>query len=150
MAQGDEVSAQLGRLSNPFGHFQTAPSSASFVPALDEAEPIQIGRLPPQEKQQCLSQGLCLYCGKAGPFAADCPVKAKAHLQLGNFVTVRRHSHRTKYHSNIPITVSNKFAPLSDAPTEEPSESALVIGYSIDRNVKIEVPATMLTGSQSA
>ncbi|XP_048037409.1 uncharacterized protein LOC125262625, partial [Megalobrama amblycephala] len=38
-----------------------------------------------------------------------------------------------------------RFSPLSDAPTENPVESALVIGDSITRNVKIETPATIVT-----
>ncbi|XP_067298600.1 uncharacterized protein, partial [Pseudorasbora parva] len=38
-----------------------------------------------------------------------------------------------------------RFSPLSDAPTEDPFESALVIGDSITRNVKIETPATIVT-----
>ncbi len=42
----------------------------------------------------------------------------------------------------VPIRKSNSFSPLSDAPTEKPGESALVIGDSIVRNVKIETPAT--------
>ncbi|XP_048010413.1 uncharacterized protein LOC125244366, partial [Megalobrama amblycephala] len=38
-----------------------------------------------------------------------------------------------------------RFSPLSDAPTENPVESALVIADSITRNVKIETPATIVT-----
>ncbi len=34
--------------------------------------------------------------------------------------------------------------PLSEAPTEKPDESSLVIGDSIVRNVKIETPATIV------
>jgi len=65
-------------------------------------------------------------------------------VQQGNWVTVRRHSHGSKHRSSIPIKTLNRFSPLSDAPTEKPDESALVIGDSIVRNVKIETPATIV------
>ncbi len=74
-------------------------------------------------------------------------------VQQGNWVTVRRHSRRSKHRSSVPIKTSNRFSPHSDAPTEKPDESALVIGDSIVRNVIIETPATIvqcLPGSQSA
>ncbi|KAA0708867.1 hypothetical protein E1301_Tti011802 [Triplophysa tibetana] len=80
----------------------------------------------------------------ASNVSAHSSVPVENPLQLGNFVTVRRHSRRTKHHSTIPIKVSNRFAPLSDAPTEKPAESALVIGDSIVRNVNIEAPATIV------
>ncbi len=50
----------------------------------------------------------------------------------------------SKHRSSVPIRTSNRFSPLSDAPTEKPGESALVIGDSIVRNVKIETPATIV------
>ncbi len=53
-------------------------------------------------------------------------------VQQGNWVTVRRHSRGSKHRSSVPIRISNRFSPLSDAPTEKPGESALVIGDSID------------------
>ncbi len=59
-------------------------------------------------------------------------------VQQGNWVTVRQHSRGSKHRSFLPIRTSNRFSPLSDAPTEKPGESALVIGDSIVRNVKIE------------
>ncbi len=37
---------------------------------------------------------------------------------------------------SVPIKTLNRFSTLSDAPTEKPDESALVIGDSIVRNVK--------------
>ncbi|XP_056591619.1 uncharacterized protein LOC130410778 [Triplophysa dalaica] len=80
----------------------------------------------------------------ASNVSAHSSVPVENPLQLGNFVTVRRHSRRTKHHSTVPIKVSNRFAPLSDAPTEKPAESALVIGDSIVRNVNIETPATIV------
>ncbi len=64
--------------------------------------------------------------------------------QQGNWVTVRRPSRGSKHRSSVPIRTSNRFSPLSDAPTEKPGESALVIGDSIVRNVKIETPATIV------
>ncbi len=73
-----------------------------------------------------------------------CSVPALAPVQQGNWVTVRRHSHGSKHRSSVPIRTSNRFSPLSDAPTEKPGESALVIGDSIVRNVKIETPATIV------
>ncbi len=65
-------------------------------------------------------------------------------MQQGTWVTVRRPSPVSKHRSSNPIKTSNRFSPLSDAPTEKPDESALVIGDSILRNVKIETPATIL------
>ncbi len=65
-------------------------------------------------------------------------------VQQGNWVTVRRPSRGSKHRSSIPIKTSNRFSPFSDAPTEKPDESALVIGYSIVWNVKIETPAIIV------
>ncbi|KAA0705376.1 hypothetical protein E1301_Tti009759 [Triplophysa tibetana] len=60
----------------------------------------------------------------ASNVSAHSSVPVENPMQLGNFVTVRRHSRRTKHHSTVPIKVSNRFAPLSDAPTEQPAEKA--------------------------
>ncbi len=65
-------------------------------------------------------------------------------VEQGNWVTVRRHNRGSKHRFSIPIKTLNSFSPLSDAPTEKPDESALVIGDSIVRNVKIETPATIV------
>ncbi len=73
-----------------------------------------------------------------------CSVLALAPVQQGNWVTVRRHSRGSKHRSSVPIKTSNKFSLLSVAPTEKPDESALVIGDYIERNVKIETPATIV------
>ncbi len=73
-----------------------------------------------------------------------CSVPALEHMQQGNWVTVRRPSHGSKHCSSILIRTSNRFSSLSDAPTEKPDESALVIGDSIVRSVKIETPATIV------
>ncbi|KAL0149349.1 hypothetical protein M9458_055387, partial [Cirrhinus mrigala] len=78
-----------------------------------------------------------------------CSVPVTSPLQQGNWVTVRRYSRGSKHRSSVPIRTSNRFSPLSDAPTEKPDQSALVIGdflaiISIVRNVKIETPATIV------
>ncbi len=65
-------------------------------------------------------------------------------VQQGNWVTVRRHSCGSKHCSSVLIKSLNRFFPLGDAPTEKPDESALVIGDSIVRNVKIETSATIV------
>ncbi len=59
-------------------------------------------------------------------------------------MTVRQHSRGSKHRSSVLIKTLNRFSPFSDAPTEKPDESALVIGDSIVRNVKIETPATIV------
>uniref|UniRef100_A0A8C1M8D4 SGNH hydrolase-type esterase domain-containing protein n=1 Tax=Cyprinus carpio TaxID=7962 RepID=A0A8C1M8D4_CYPCA len=79
-----------------------------------------------------------------------CSVPVTGPLQQGNWVTVKRHSRGSKHHSSVPIKILNRFSPLSDAPTEKPDESALVIGDSIVRNVKIETPATIVQCSPGA
>ncbi len=82
-----------------------------------------------------------------------CSVPALAPVQQGNWVTVRQHSRGSKHRSSVPIRTSNRFSPLSDAPTEKPGESALVIGDSIVRNVKnrdTSHHSPLFTGSQSA
>ncbi|XP_036419996.1 uncharacterized protein LOC118803642 [Colossoma macropomum] len=72
--------------------------------------------------------------------------------QRGEWVTSRRHSRKAKANANAeakasppehhtpPIYVSNRFAPLSKTPAEEPVKSALVIGDSIVRHVKLATP----------
>ncbi len=71
-------------------------------------------------------------------------------MQQVNWVTVRWHSRGSKHSSSVPIKTLNRFSPLSDAPTEKPDESALVIGNSIVRNMKIETPATTVHCLQGA
>ncbi len=61
-------------------HLEASSSdAASHLPA--EAEPMQLGRLrlTPQQRQERLALGLCLYCGKAGHFVLQCPLKVKTH-----------------------------------------------------------------------
>ncbi len=65
-------------------------------------------------------------------------------LQQGTWVTVRRPSRGLKHRPSVPIKTSNRFSAFNDAPTEKPDESALVIGDSIVRSVKIETPATIV------
>ncbi len=72
--------------------------------------------------------------------SSGCPVHCLVldePVQQGNWVTMRQHSHGSKQRSSVPIKTLNRFSPLSDAPTEKPDESALVIGDSIVRNVKM-------------
>ncbi len=66
--------------------------------------------------------------------------RAHAAGQLGD----SEHSRGSKHRSSVPIRTSNRFSSLNDAPTDKPDESALVIGDSIVRNVKIETPATIV------
>ena len=78
--------------------------------------------------------------------SVHCSVPAEVEpVQQGNWVTVRRYSRGTKHCSSVPITTLNRFSPLSETPTENPVECALVIGGSITRNVNIETPATIVT-----
>ncbi len=68
----------------PWRHLEASSSdAASHLPA--EVEPMQLGRLrlTPQQRQERLALGLCLYCGKAGHFVLQCPLKVKAHQWSG-------------------------------------------------------------------
>jgi len=73
-----------------------------------------------------------------------CLVSAVEPMQQGNWVTVRCCNHRTKHHSSVSITITNRFSPLSETPTVNSVESALVNSDSIARNVKIETTATIV------
>nr|XP_054594314.1 uncharacterized protein LOC129161847 [Nothobranchius furzeri] len=69
------------------------------------------------------------------------PVEPEQPGPQTSWVTVRR-KHRTQpvgHHQ--PVHVSNRFSPLSDAPTDKPT---LIIGSSIVRNVALEAPATIV------
>lgn len=62
------------------GEGASGATSTSSSPSADP-EPMQVGRLrlTPKERQDRLTQGLCLYCGKPGHRAIQCPLKARAH-----------------------------------------------------------------------
>jgi hypothetical protein len=55
-------------------------SGGSAVSPVSDHEPMQVGRarLSREERERRRSQGLCLYCGKAGHFLFRCPVKEQA------------------------------------------------------------------------
>ncbi len=103
-------------------HIQTLVEDSKNVRAVDTALDV-------------ISSGTPVHCSVPVTLASP---------QQGNWVTVRRPSRGSKHRSSVPIRTSNRFSPLSDAPTEKPGESALVIGDSIVRNMKIETPATIV------
>ena len=81
------VDARLHRLEL---HTRTTPTQRSFgipplnardaVSPVDDHEPMQVGRarLSREERERRRSRGLCLYCGGAGHFLNNCPVKERA------------------------------------------------------------------------
>ncbi len=71
---------QRSQPTTPWRHLD--PSSSDAVSPLSaEVEPMQLSRLRlmPQQRQEHLTQGLCLYCSKAGQFILQCPLKVKAN-----------------------------------------------------------------------
>lgn len=76
------------------GHFPPDPSGRTAVTLIhdhrtrtpkEEPEPMQVGhsRLTPQDHRCRIEQKLCLYCGQTGHFLSTCPLKDKAHHQVG-------------------------------------------------------------------
>jgi hypothetical protein len=70
-----------GRVSSfrPPGETQRSSGRDAVGPVFDH-EPMQVGRarLSREERERRRSQGLCLYCGGAGHYAYNCPVKGQA------------------------------------------------------------------------
>lgn len=69
----------------------SSPSPHLGSPASTVEEPMQIEgtRLSPLERQCCLEERLCLYCGKAGHFKTSCPsrpVKPEDQLRVSALV----------------------------------------------------------------
>lgn len=61
--------------------FRESPFTPSASPeARPEPEPMQLGRihLSSTERQCCIRERLCLYCGGTGHFAATCSAKERA------------------------------------------------------------------------
>ncbi|XDV19983.1 hypothetical protein PO909_025369 [Leuciscus waleckii] len=59
-------------------------SGGDAVSPVYDHEPMQVGRarLSREEKERRRSQGLCLYCGGAGHYAHNCPVKGPSPIAL--------------------------------------------------------------------
>lgn len=81
-----KVDARLDRMGrfqqrNPLRGMETLRvDSLDTVSPVSDPEPMQVGRarLSREERERRRSQGLCLYCGKAGHFIFACPVKDQA------------------------------------------------------------------------
>lgn len=67
-------------LRRSFRQAISSPEVLLPVSTPEPEEPMQLGRLrlTNSERQRRLTNGLCLYCGKAGHLAASCPVKGSA------------------------------------------------------------------------
>lgn len=80
-----ETSAESERaVRNSGGVFSkrgASVDSSATVPVPEDlsSEPMQLGRsnLTPSDRQHRRTAGLCLYCGHAGHFLADCPVRPR-------------------------------------------------------------------------
>ena len=93
----------------PPSRFQLPASSNSAGPSMDTSEPMQLGvmrpTLPPEERIRRRQLNLCLYCGEAGHYVYNCPVKIR------------------KFRSSIPGNIS--------AITTNPNHLALILSLQL-------------------
>ncbi len=137
LQQGGQRSRHLRDFALPEYSPTNSDDAISHPPG---GEPMQVGRarLSREEREHRRRRGLCIYCGTAGHFLAECPVKGQARQRIWGCCRVGISLNKTSANTLLPVRLqwaarSQECKALVD------SGLKVIFGFSFARHLHIPI-----------